>query len=273
MNLKYFSREAYTALKKALDINKDKYYSDEEWLSQFFAEQGIEEYCKESSIIVPDIELAYSGEDDDSKNKDDFNNIVELYANFKDRITPGIAADPLMWSALCHTDYKDYVLKRWKKGDGTVRLDQRFFATEGRTSLLYYNAISRLWWSGYLTYDELNEDDPWHLTRVLLSAQQIQKDLFDQPYSMNKNIVKGLLMALARIQKEKGNACTTLFRKCCDSYINHYGAVTIIDFLDVKEIEEIAYTYMKNVEANGDRRTPENSKGRLRRKGKKKKRK
>ena len=29
MNLKYFSRETYTALKKALDINKDKYYSDE----------------------------------------------------------------------------------------------------------------------------------------------------------------------------------------------------------------------------------------------------
>lgn len=273
MNLKYFSREAYTALKKTLDINKEKYYSEEEWLSQFFAEQGIEEYCRESSIIVPDVEFVYTGDTDDAKNKDDLKNIVELYTKYKDRISPGVAADPLMWSALCHTDYKDYVLKRWKKGDGTIRLDQRFFATEGRTSLLYYNAISRLWWSGYLTYDEFNEDDPWHLTRVLLTAQQIQKDLFDQPYSMNKNIVKGLLMALARIQKEQGNACTTLFRQCCDSYINHYGAVTILDYLDAKEIEDIAYNYMKQVGKNKVKRTQLFTKDRLKRKGKKKKRK
>jgi len=245
MNLKYFSREGYIALKKALDINKEKYYSDEEWLSSFFAEQGIEDYCKESSIIVPDVDFSYSGDDDNSKNNDDFENIVKIYTSYKERISPGVASDPLMWSALCHIDYKDYVLKRWKKGDGTVRLDQRFFATEGRASLLYYNAIARLWWSGYLTYDDTNEVDPWHLTKVLLSAQQIQKDLFDQPYSKNKNIVKGLLMALSRIQKEKGNACTPLFRKCCDSYINHYGAVTILDFLEPKEIEEIAYTYMR----------------------------
>jgi len=164
-------------------------------------------------------------------------------------------------------------LKRWKKGDGTVRLDQRFFATEGRTSLLYYNAISRLWWSGYLTYDELNENDPWHLTRVLLSAQQIQKDLFDQPYSMNRNIIKGLLMALAKIQKEKGNACTTLFRKCCDSYINCYGAVTILDFLDAKEIEDIAYTYMKQAEVVKENRQIKSDPRKLKKKRKKKKRK
>ena len=64
---------------------------------------------------------------------------------------------------------------------------------------------------------------------------------------MNKTIVKGLLSALKRIQDEQGNACTPVFRKCCDSYLNHYGAVSILDTLTSAEIEDIAYAYMKSI--------------------------
>ena len=130
---------------------------------------------------------------------------------------------------------------------GATDIDKRFFATEGRSSLLYYNAVSRLWWSGYLTYDEDNKGNPWHLTEVLFSAQQIQKDLFDQSFSMNRTIVKGLLSALKRIQEERGNNATPVFRMCCHSYLNHYGAYSILDTLTAEEIEEIAYAYMKSI--------------------------
>lgn len=248
MNLIYFTKDAYKYLKKDLDVNKDNYYKDEPWLSEYFAKVGIDEFYKTSSIVVPNVQLFYSGDDIESKNKDDLLNIKLLYPGYKDKITPLQASDPLLWSALCHIPFKEYVLKRWKKDDGTVRLDQRFFATEGRASLLYYNAISRLWWSGYLTYDEEKAStNPWHLTETLFSAQQIQKDLFDQPFSMNRTIVKGLLSALKRAQDENGNYCTTIFRKCCDSYINHYGAVSILDTLSADEIEIIAYDYMRKL--------------------------
>ncbi len=252
MNLIYFTKDAYKLLKKDLNVNKDNYYGDDPWLEQYFADQGIEEYYKTSSISVPNIQL-FTTEDDDNnaKNQADLINIKTLYSEYKDKITPLQASDPMLWSALCHKTFKEYVLQRWKKDDGTVRLDQRFFATEGRTSLCYYNAISRLWWSGYLTYDDSAECvNPWHLTETLFSAQQIQKDLFDQPFSMNKNIVKGLLNALKRIQEENGNNCTTIFRKCCDGYINHYGVVTILDTLEPVEIEAIAYDYMKSITKN-----------------------
>ncbi len=248
MNLIYFTKDAYKCLKKDLDVNKDNYYKDEPWLSEYFAKVGIDEFYKTSSIVVPNVQLFYSGDDIESKNKDDLLNIKLLYSGYKDKITPLQASDPLLWSALCHIPFKEYVLKRWIKDDGTVRLDQRFFATEGRASLLYYNAISRLWWSGYLTYDEERaSSNPWHLTETLFSAQQIQKDLFDQPFSMNRNIVKGLLSALKRVQDENGNYCTTIFRKCCDSYINHYGAVSILDTLSAEEIGKIAYDYMRKI--------------------------
>ena len=140
------------------------------------------------------------------------------------------------------------IMKRWRKKDDSVSLDRRFCAYTGRGSLLYYNAISRLWWSGYLTYEEDKErTDPWQLTKILFSAQQIQKDLFDQPFCMNRIVVQGLLRALKRIQEEQGNACTTIFRKCCDSYLNHYGAVSILDTLSADEVEDIAYSYMKSI--------------------------
>lgn len=248
MNLIYFTKDAYKLLKKDLNLNKDNYYNEDPWLDEYFATAGLDEFYKTSSITVPNIELICTGDDTEIKNNDDLINIKSLYTEYKDKITPLQASDPLLWSALCHITYKDYILKRWKKADDTVSIDKRFFATEGRSSLLYYNAISRLWWSGYLTYDEARKNsNPWYLTETLFSAQQIQKDLFDQPFSMNKTIVKGLLSALKRIQDEQGNACTPVFRKCCDSYLNHYGAVSILDTLTSAEIEDIAYAYMKSI--------------------------
>lgn len=251
MTLIYFTKDAYKLLKKDLVNNKGNYYSEDPWLEEYFETAKIDEYFKTSSVVVPNINLMYSGDDDEAKNQDDLNNIRLLYGAFKDKITPLQASDPMLWSALCHITYKEYVLKRWKKDDGTVRIDQRFFATEGRSSLCYYNAISRLWWSGYLTYDEEREkSNPYHLTETLFSAQQIQKDLFDQSMSMNKTVVKGLLMALKRIQEETGNASTPVFRQCCDSYLNHYGAVAVLDALAAEDIEEIAFEFMKkNVKA------------------------
>lgn len=247
MNLVYFTRDAYKLLKKDWEQNKEHYYNDEPWMDEYFSTAGLDEYYKTSSIAVSNIELLYSGDDDETKNRNDLTNIRTLYTEYKDKITPLQASDPLLWTALCHIPFKKYIMNRWKKSDDSVSIERRFFATEGRASLLYYNAISRLWWSGYLTYDEDNPSNPWHLAETLFSAQQIQKDLFDQGFSMNKTIVKGLLMALKHIQEDRGNSCTPVFRKCCDSYLNHYGVVSVLDTLTSEEIENIAYTFMSSL--------------------------
>ncbi len=247
MNLVYFTKDAYKLLKKDLDQNKEKYKSDDPWLQEYFAEQNLEEFSKTSSITVPDLSLVYTGSEDDQKCKDDLSNVMLLYGAYKDKITPLQASDPLLWSGLCHLvpAFKNYILKRWSKDDGEVSINKRFFATEGRSSLCYYNAISRLWWSGYLTYDEeMKSSDPWHLTKILFTAQQIQKDLFDTPLSMNRNVTKGALLALEQVQKDTGNANTPLFRECFNSYLNRYGCVTVLDSLSSEEIQKIIYDYM-----------------------------
>lgn len=248
MNLVYFTKEAYKLLKKDLEQNKEKYKTDDPWLEEYFAEQNLSEYYKTSSIAVPEVILTFSGSEDEQKCKDDLSNVMMLYGAYRDKITPLQASDPLLWSGLCHLvpAFKKYILQRWSKDDGEVSINKRFFATEGRTSLCYYNAISRLWWSGYLTYDEeMESSDPWHLTKILFSAQQIQKDLFDTPLSMNRSVTKGALLALEQIQSETKNANTPLFRKCFNSYLNRYGCVTVLDSLSVEEVRDIVYSYMK----------------------------
>lgn len=248
MNLIYFTKEAQKCLKRDLSVNESKYYSSDDWLDEYFSLQGMNDYCRESSVVVPTVELVYNGDDDDIKNRDDLMNVKMLYGAYKNKLTPLQASDPLLWTALCHITFKNYILKRWKKDNDKISISKRFFATEARNSLLSYNAISRLWWSGYLTYDKEREStNPWHFTETLFSAQQIQKDLFDQPFSMNRTIVNGLLAALGRIQDENGNSCTKIFRDCCDSYLNHYGAVSILDTLHSDDVEKIAYDYMKGL--------------------------
>lgn len=246
MNLIYFTKDAYKELRAQLAANEQRYYSSEPWLDEFFADTAIDEYVKTSSVVVPSVSLQCTGDDDDAKNNDDLINIKQLYGAYKDKITPLQASDPMLWSALSHITFRDYVVKRWQKGSRDVNVSARFFATEGRSSLCYYNAISRLWWAGYLSYDKDREDtNPWWLTETMLSAQQIFKDYTDQGFSMSRTVSIGLLRALKRIQEESDAKQTTVFRMCCDSYLNHYGAVSMLDFLSSDEVEAIAYDFMK----------------------------
>ena len=121
MNLIYFTKDAYKLLKKDLDVNKDKYYRDDPWLSEYFAKVELDEFYKTSSIVVSNLQLSCSGDDVESKNNDDLLNIKLLYSDYKDKITPLQASDPLLWSALCHIPLRNMSYNVGKKM--TERLD------------------------------------------------------------------------------------------------------------------------------------------------------
>ena len=248
MNIRYFTKDACEALEKAIDRNGPKYSSQgEQWLAEFFASESIESPYKISTIDLPRLHLEYNGSANDTKNDDDLMNVMTVYGSYRGKVTPAQAANPLLWTSLCHLEYRDYIMQRWTKEDGKIDIRRRFFVGNERASLYYYNAISRLWWAGYISYDEERENsDPWHLTRTLFKAQQLYKDFTDQMFNMSPTVTKGLLKALERIQDEiKGHQATEVFRKCCNSYLNHYAAVSLIDMLEENEIENLAYLNMK----------------------------
>lgn len=254
MNLEYFEEPAYDRLKSDIEKNFEKYSSDEEWLDSYFESK---KYSSVSSVIVNSVQNLYSTdfnslpdirkkEIDNINLQNDIINIRMIYDAFKN-LTPLQAINKYMWSYLAHTKYSKYVRERWlfREQDEKSRINTirtRFFA-EGKDGLIVDNAISRLWWAGYLTYDE-NSSNKYHLTELLFSAQQISTDILDRRFSWNKKVMMGILLGLEKY-KEENVLKVDPVRKCI-KYFGRYAAVTMVDELPVNEISNIIYEYLKN---------------------------
>lgn len=82
-------------------------------------------------------------------------------------------------------------------------------------SLLNDNALSRLWWYGYLTYDRKNSNHYW-LTEILFTNQTICTDVMDTFNRMNFDRMRGVLMAIRDFKNEieDNEGITEYFREC-----------------------------------------------------------
>lgn len=241
--LPYFEQAAFDALANSIAQNEAHYNGKSEWLKEYFSG---EKYISESTIEVPEITLEFATKkvSAEEQNMQDFTNAVLIHSSYSGIITPQIATNKYMWAALAHTTFCEYVYKRW----GTQDIKERFFCTGGRQSLNYYNAISRLWWIGELTYDEKQK---YKYTKVLLeSGQQTLKDLTDCAYSMNKKITRGIIRAISET-KASGNV--QRFGDCfrdLNKHLNRQGAISSLDFLEEDEIMQLALDYMQKWQAN-----------------------
>ena len=236
--LPYFEQSAFETLNNNISHNASKYTGKTEWLNEYFSG---EKYITESTIEVPEVTLLSPDKkiSTEEMNMQDYTNVMLIHSNYSGIITPQIATNKYMWTALTHTYFSDYVYKRW----GTQDIKQRFFCTGGRQSLNYYNAISRLWWIGELTYDDKKK---YAFTKILLeSGQQTLKDLTDCAYSMNRTITKGIIRAIYEL---KNSGSVRQFGDCfrdLNKYLNRQGAVSSLDFLEEDEIMQLALDYMQ----------------------------
>ena len=250
-NLRYFDETVYGNLYADIKNNIDFYASSDVELKDLLPNIP---YYGESTISanLPS-ELDFKNDmNTNEKNKSDIVNTRFIYEALK-ALSPLVATNGYLWSYLCHTKYKKYVIARWIKNpededkhEKTVEtIKKRFFCSSDKKVIMRMNAISRLWWAGYLTYDE-NHGDPYHLTKILFTGQQICADILDTPFCGNKTVITGILLAIEKYKEEVDeNISSELVRKCI-KYFRRYAAVTIIDFLSSTEIKDIIYTYLKN---------------------------
>ena len=244
MLLGCFTEEAYDRLLNSISENSEKYASDEEWLSAFFG--GKDDYYLPSSVDLPKFSLySSSGKSDDAQNtRDDLTNVRILYDAFHS-LTPWQASNKYLWTYLCHAvpEYSAYIRSRWMKNERENTIKTRFFVTTA-DSLRNDNALSRLWWAGYLTYDK-SRRNPYELTEVLLTNQTIWTDVMDTYNCMNRNRMFGVLAAIRdfRAVLDENEGISDYFREC-KKYLNHYAAVTTLEFLNEDEIRDLAYNYM-----------------------------
>lgn len=218
-----------------MEANKEFYKRDSTWLKEFFDSK---EYAVETGIEYPDFQLVSTG----NKTEDDFENTKIVFDALGKILTPHQACNKYMWSYLVHEKYWNYATQRWPIESGSS-IKTRYFCGESRIPLSL-NALSRLWWYGYLTYDEDNPTDPYHLTKLMTSDTDLCQNLVQHKYAMNKFIALGILDGIKRFVDE-GGEITLENQRSVIKYINRYGAVTSLDMLSRKEIEELTYNYLK----------------------------
>lgn len=234
MKIGYFIEGAYDKLYDNIESNRENYMQKSSWIKDFFGET---EYMVETNIEFPNITLINTGD----KTKDDFINTVTIYEALGNVLTPRQACNKYMWSYLAHETFYEYASQRWMV-EKNASIETRYFCGEGRVAMSL-NAISRLWWYGYLTYDEECPKEPYHLTELLTSNSDLCQNLIQHKYCMNKKIALGFLDAIKTFIDE-GNDFNIVLERNTIKYVNRYGAVSAIDILNRVDIKELVYKYL-----------------------------
>lgn len=239
MLLGYFTEEAYERLLNDSENNVSNYTSDEDWLPRYFG-RGVT-YFGLSSKEVGEFSPYCSFDGKESDN--DLVNARNIYEALK--LTPLQASNKYMWAYLCHCvpKYRKYIQTRWK--DSPTKY--RYFVPNGQDGLYYFNALSRLWWCAHLTYDE-NSRDHYALTKILFDNQMVGKDFLGTFNGKNYNRMKGVLLALNEFKEicQPREGIQKYFREC-NKILNQQAAITMLDFLSIEEIKELAYNILVSV--------------------------
>jgi hypothetical protein len=92
------------------------------------------------------------------------------------------------------------------------------------------NALSRLWWFGYLTYDR-GLGDHFEFTEILLGLQEIQVAMLERRFGRSRNVLRAILEILKRSNRlddvpRRGGVIQGWAKD-----INTYGGAFILDAL------------------------------------------
>ena len=154
MILNFMKSSALDLLKTDISNNVARYSSKDKWIDNYFEEKKFSSYSFSTGIAVPDVELIAGDA------KTDYENAVNLYEAFRDRINPVQAGDLRLWAFLAHSVYWDYMRERWaidmvsedEGNDETVknkmvsRIGVRYFFGASMAKAFVRHGIARLYW-------------------------------------------------------------------------------------------------------------------------------
>lgn len=247
--IRYMKEDAMQRIKHSVYSNKEKYKNNKPWVADLFEKNN---WFIESNIRINNFDLIIP----DDNNVYDLNNVKILYDNMKN-LQPYQANEERLWSYLTHVYLWDYMRKRWpvekyydkKKNKFENRMHEHYFLKSKTKRALIRNGISRLWWFGYVTYEE-NSSNSYALTEILLYTQDIAESVFGRHFSNNPQIVKSLLSVLKeKIDNGYDMPDRDTIRSLC-KYLSHLGGAMIIDSLEVEELKNKLRKRLEFIESN-----------------------
>lgn len=237
MKLLFLKEEALETLKHNIEYNIDKYKeSNNNWVYELF--DG------ENPFLEFKLEVNYF------ELKTDFNSAAEmelynskiLYENLK-MLSETQASDERLWAGLAHSLFYDFVRNRWKWDINNMNkpnyIKSRYFYSGGQARGIIRNTLAKLWWIGKFTYD-VNRSNPFELTDVLGNGDMATRvsDMFSSNFSRNPKVGHAFLAAIKLYEDEGYKINGNIYRQTIQ-YLNAFGGMTLIDYLEEKELKNI----------------------------------
>jgi len=207
-----------------LKFSKDESIKERYGLSNYPKECLLELKTPTKYFIDEDLVLS-------PKAEDDLENSISIFKQLKnlDRVQ---ANDRRLWVALTHGRFFRYTKERWNPSKYSNDAILRRFHYEGSgLETRMRNSISRLWWAAKVTYDN-NRTDPFELTKLLWSKQDLIQNILERSFGTNRNVVIGILETYRDNPGISEDNLRVLY-----TGLNAVGGVKILSFLTVDEIK------------------------------------
>lgn len=233
MVVQYLSQDGINDIKTNFSKYK-KHFSDSDntWFIKTFTDNG---WLKDTKIQIADIILDKS----DDYNVSDRKNIEILYEGLHE-LSPALATDERIWAGLLFGPFWDFVKYRRaeeiKSGD-EQDIKNTFFFMRGVKRSCFMNCLSRLWWTGYLIYDQSAQEHFKAADLLCESAYASTILLFSSSnFTANKEVALGVLDCIAH-RKKLGDKIGRYHYVEANKYLNGLGGVILLDTLSREEVK------------------------------------
>ena len=246
MRLQFFSDAGIEKFKLRFANNLEYYKkADNSWFLEQFSQEGV---LGTYNMDFPDIELIC-----DKKNpkETDFANVKIMFDALKN-LNPSDATQEKIWAALAHTTFWNYIKYRKSSdfnSDKVRKIENNFFFLRSLRRSIFIHPLARLWWTGFLTYDE-KVSDHYHLTKMFADTSSFASNIIllsSNNFLSNKKIMLGFLKGIERaaaegirIHEQQARYQYVMAAK----YFNQLGAVCLLDSLEEEEIASKVYEYL-----------------------------
>lgn len=242
MKLTFISDQTLIDLRTNYEEYKTYYYeADNEWFDHYFKEDG---RVLESNIEFEFPELNM----DQDVSLSDRENVKIIYDALK-HLNIAQATQERLWSGFAHLQLREFMFYRLRKErqcKNDKRMNTAIFFKNGNKRSLFVHILARLWWVGYMTYDESNKENPYWLTDFFcekdFSARAVV--FFSSNFTSNRNITIAILRAIYKLQKERGISIKRDHFVQATKYLNVVGGAMILDMLSCEEVEEMLNKYL-----------------------------
>lgn len=244
MKIKFLSEDTLQDLRVNFETYKEHYFKkDDAWFDAYFSEEG--------RVLESNIDFKKPVFNDDPNFMvSDFENVKIIYESLK-HLTVSQATQEKLWAGLAHLQMRDFVYYRLdnefnNKNDRRI-FSAMFYKYNVKRSI-FIHIIARLWWAGYMTYDEENKENPYWLTEFFSSADFSARltTFFSSNFTSNRVITKGILKALITL-KDEGVAIKRDHFTESTRYLNIVGGATVLDLLEENEVKEMIEKRLRKV--------------------------